>query len=414
MKTLNDILAHHKAYRERLYLVASENSPSMNARLAFLTDALNRYCFPLEEYRHWAFPGNEFIETVYERCRGLLRGLTGAELVSIRPISGVSAMTVALAALARAGDTIATIFPENGGHTITAPLAERLGLRVAYLPYDASGFFMDIEALPDFVEREGVKLIYLDQANVLFPHPIAKMRSVIPPSVKIYYDGSHVMGLVFGKNFQDPLGEGAHFLGGSTHKTIPGPHKAFIATNDPAAFSRISSCAKIFISHDHGGDIAALTIVLEEMNGRWGSYAAQVVKNAQHFAAALLKHGFNVLAKDLGFTRSHQVWLDVESYEEPFEAVKTLARHNIIVNTIANAPALGGRLAVRAGVQEVTYCGADEAAMDEIADIFAEILIRKRQPENEIKRRVLEIKKGLLPPFDEALLEKALQTLFRE
>lgn len=410
MSVLEDILAHQKAANERLYLIASENSPSINARLAFLTDIGSRYYFPLEKNSAWAFPGNEHLEKIYQKCRELICEATGAEFATIKPISGVSAMTIALASLARGGSTIATISPVNGGHSITSGIAKRLGIRVVYLPYDQEQFSVNSEALPEFIAREKVSFVYLDQCHILFPFPIAEMRRRIPESVKIYYDGSHVMGLIFGKNFQDPLKEGASFLGGSTHKTLPGPHKGFIATNDREGFRLVEAWSDVFVSHDHAGDVAALAIVLEEMRDSWGAYADRVVENATHLARELDSRGFRVLAKKLGFTRSHQVWVDTFPHEDAFEAVKLLARSNIITNTI-QAPSLPERLALRVGVQELSYLGAGTEVMQEIAELFEKIIIKNEAKEGENRKKVAEIKRTLQPSFDAGTVEKFLQLI---
>ena len=410
METLENILAHQKAYNERLYLVASENSLSFTARLAFLTDVLNRYYFPLETHRNWAFPGNEHIEKIYARCRELLAEVTGARFVSIRPISGVNAMTVALAGLTRPGDAVATVSPANGGHKITAAIARRLGLRVAHLPYVQEDFTVDTEALPAFIAREKPSLIYLDQCHILFTFNLREMRRAIPDAVKIYYDGSHVMGLILGNNFQDPLREGAAFLGGSTHKSIPGPQKAFIASNDEKDWAKIEAASRVFVSHDHGGDVAALAIVLEEMRPRWKDYANLVVDNARYLASALSERGFTVIGKDRGFSRSHQIWIDIAPYSEAFAAAQTLARCNVIINTI-EMPAVSDRLILRAAVHEVTYCGAAKDTMREIANIFEEVFITKRSSEEKVREQVRELKKGLIPPVDEDALGNVMELL---
>ena len=403
------VLKHQKAADERLYLVSSENALSARARFVFLTEVLNRYYFPLETHHHWAFPGNEWLEAVYKRCHELLSEATGARFVNFRPISGVNAMTVALAALGRPGETIAVLAPENGGHPITVKVAERLGLKAVHLPYRQEEFSLDTALVADFVAREGVSLIYLDAAQILFPHKLREMRSLLPNSVKIYYDGSHVMGLIFGKQFQDPLAEGADFLGGSTHKTIPGPHKAFIATNDAEANERIAQWSRVLISHDHGGDVAALAIVLEEMRGRWQEYAVQVVKNARRLAEKLHEKGLPVIAERLGFTRSHQLWVNIAPLADPYEAVLALARCNVISNTI-RAPSLHGGLALRLGVQEMTYCGAKEEEMDALAGIFEDLFIKKSS-ETLAKARVVEIKRRLKTAVDPEAISRIADML---
>ncbi len=403
------ILEHQKAADERLYLIPSENALSARARFVFLTEVLNRYYFPLETHRHWAFPGNEWLEKVYARCRELLSEAAGASFVNIRPISGVNAMTIALAALCRPGETIATLAPENGGHPITARVAERLGIKDVHLPYRQEEFSIDTERFQDFIEREGVSLVYLDAAQILFPHKVREMRSLLPNSVKIYYDGSHVMGLIFGKQFQDPFGEGADFLGGSTHKTLPGPHKAFIATNDAEAHERLAQGSSILVSHDHGGDGAALAVVLEDMRGRWQGYAAQVVKNARRLAEKINGTGIRVIAERLGFTRSHQLWIDIAPIVDPYEAVLALARCNVISNTI-RAPSLNGGFALRLGVQEMTYLGAREKEMDALAGVFEELFV-KRSPESSVRALVAEIRRGLKPAVDPEMISRVADML---
>ena len=407
---IEKIIEYQKLYNERLYLVASENSPSINARLAFLTDIFNRYYFPLEEHRSWAFPGNEVLESLHARCRENLQRLTGAKYIDIRPISGANCMTIALASLTRPGDTIMSISPMNGGHHITRFIAERFGCKVSYLPYEQNNFHIDSYALESAVLRNDASLIYLDQAHILFPPSLKEISSKIPETTRIYYDGSHVMGLIFGGQFQKPLEEGASFFGGSTHKTIPGPHKGFIATDNKEAYINIERTSKNFVSHDHGADIAALAVILEEMDGKWYDYATRIVENAQYLAALLDGYGFAVAAKEFGFTKSHQIWVNTVQFMDAFEAVKVLARCGIIVNSIS-APAFPNQLALRIGVQEVTYLGATKEVIAHIAEIFERVLIKKSYSEAKVRSEVAEIKKKLLPTFDNRYLERVLNSL---
>ena len=67
--------------------------------------------------------------------------------------------------------------------------------------------------------------------------------------------------------------------------------------------------------------------------------------------------------------------------------------------------------ALRLGVQEVTYLGANEPEMEAVADIFKEVFIKKDFSEEKIKGRVREIKKGLRLPLDRIWLEKVVSIL---
>ncbi len=63
----------------------------------------------------------------------------------------------------------------------------------------------------------------------LFPHPVEEAREVCDEvGASIVYDAAHVLGLIAGGQFQDPLSEGADVVTGSTHKTFPGPQGGII------------------------------------------------------------------------------------------------------------------------------------------------------------------------------------------
>ena len=48
----------------------------------------------------------------------------------------------------------------------------------------------------------------------------------------IHYDSSHTNELSLADAMFNPLENGAHFFGGSTHQILVGPHKAFFTLND--------------------------------------------------------------------------------------------------------------------------------------------------------------------------------------
>ena len=66
----------------------------------------------------------------------------------------------------------------------------------------------------------------------LFPHPVKELKAVCDEvGAYVAYDASHVLGLIAGGQFQDPLREGADFITSSTHKTFPGPQGGVIMGN---------------------------------------------------------------------------------------------------------------------------------------------------------------------------------------
>ncbi|ETA00771.1 glycine/serine hydroxymethyltransferase [Frankia sp. CcI6] len=378
-EVLSLVTRYHQASARRLHLVPSENAMSLAARLPFLTDVIHRYCFTADG-ENWAWPGNNDLAAIEQAAAEGLRELFGADYVNLKPISGINSMAVAVSALADHGGTVFSIGEADGGHGSTRFLAQRLGLAAVALPYDRRRYEVDTDQLATLAAATpGPKLVYLDQFMCLFPHDLPALRAAVGPETLIHYDGSHVMGLIAGGQFQDPLAEGADCLGGSTHKSFPGPHKGVILTNSDDLAKKIDEHASHWVSHHHVADVAALAVTVADLRESGGEYAARTVRNARHLGGALADRGFAVCAAERGFTRSHQLWIDIAPLMDPFQASQALLAAGIVVNAI-DVPYLTPGTGLRLGVQEVTRLGMDTDAMYELAHLFARLLIKRDEP----------------------------------
>ena len=74
----------------------------------------------------------------------------------------------------------------------------------------------------------------------------------------IVYDAAHVFGLIAGKQFQDPLDEGADFITASTHKTFPGPQGGVVLAN--LEDERMEKAAKRVAARDGKEDCQWCTV----------------------------------------------------------------------------------------------------------------------------------------------------------
>jgi glycine hydroxymethyltransferase len=406
-RVLANLLSHIRLDAERLHMVPSENSMSLLGHLPYMTDVLYRYCFAAEGGENWAWPGQAHIAEIERDLIAELGGLYGARYVNVKPISGLNCMTTVLAAMPSDDMTLFTIGEADGGHAATRYIAGRFGFRTVDIPFDSTSYSVDPEALADRARGiPGPKAAYLDQFMCLFPQDLAGIRGALGSEAWVHYDGSHVMGLIAGGQFQDPLREGADSLAGSTHKSFPGPHKGIVLTNSRWFDERIAVSAGYVVSHHHAADVVALALVLAEMRPSLAEYARSVVRNARSFAGALAAHGFAVCGEERGFTRSHQVWLDVSPWLDATEASQILLKAGIVVNAIP-IPYLKCPAGLRVGVQEVTRLGMDETAMIALADIFRAALIDKRAPCG-LKNAVLALKQAYVDPCrrrDAAALE---------
>tara|TARA_B100001175_G_C19462534_1_gene617304 strand:- start:845 stop:1549 length:705 start_codon:yes stop_codon:yes gene_type:complete len=212
------------------------------------------------------------------------------------------------------------------------------------------------------------------------------------------YDGAHVLGLIAGGVFQDPLREGADVMTGSSHKTFPGPQGGFLlSSNEDTTFQRKLNNAMFpgVCSSYHLHHVAGKVVALAEFEAFGASYAQDIVKNAQTFAQALAAEGFDVLAESRGYTASHQVLTrhgEIDSGAGA-TAAALLEEAGIITNmnmlpgdTKAMTPS-----GLRLGVQELTRVGMGPREMEEVASFYSRVLLKQHDP-STVKQDVSNLK----------------------
>jgi len=123
-------------------------------------------------------------------------------------------------------------------------------------------------------------------------------------------------------------------------------------------------------------------------------YATQIVKNAQTLAAALYEFGFNVLAKNRGFTQSHQILIDCGQPGAGDETAILLERANIILNKNiipGEGQSVKNPRGIRIGVQEMTRFGMKEDEMKKIAQFIKRVVLDKEDPA-AVKKEVISFR----------------------
>jgi glycine hydroxymethyltransferase len=349
-----------------LNLLASENFSSPTVREMLSTDLSNRYTAPEKFYM-----GTKYIDQIQTETEELAKQVFGAKYADVRPLSGHSTDMILLTALTKPGDKIMVVGRSFGGYPgISQEGYPKLcGLQVCEFPFDRKRFNIDIAQAPQAIERERPRLVIFGASLILFPHPVQALgetcRSV---NAKVAFDGSHVLGLVAGKQFQDPLREGASVLVGSTHKSFFGPQGGIILADEYEDQLR-SAVHPTIVDNAHWNRIAALYVALFEMKKFGRKYASQVVRNSKALAKALDEHGVNLIAKEHGFTQSHQTIVNIASEEEGVRLARKLEEANIIVD-----------IGIRIGTSEETRRGMCEAEMGEIAELIARVWIGKEEP----------------------------------
>ncbi len=400
VRRVRDLARRHSArFARAIPLIASENLLSPYAKELLISDLHSRYAEGVPGDRY--YEGNEQVDEIENLTLDLARRLFRCSFADVRPISGTVANLAVLKALAEPAAPVGTCRLADGAHISSAAFGAfgLRGVRPVYYAWDDARLTVDVPRTRAILRDARPQLCLFGLSLFLFPLPIDELRSTLEEIGAVgWYDGAHVLGLIAGGEFQDPLREGCQVLSASTHKTLPGPqHGILLAeTGDAEALGRLRSAAFPGVtSNHHLHAMAALAVSLAEHLEFGGAYARQTVANARALAAALHERGFDVLGADLGFTRSHTVAVRVTGEGGGAEVARRLADAGIITNKNLlpgdKSPKHPG--GIRLGTPEVTRVGMAEREMGAIAELFDDLLHRGR-PAEEVRERAAELKAG--------------------
>tara|TARA_B100001758_G_scaffold128376_1_gene110370 strand:+ start:820 stop:2112 length:1293 start_codon:yes stop_codon:yes gene_type:complete len=388
-----------RLYGHGLGMIASENIISPNVKRAINSDLHGRYAEGLPGKRY--YQGCEDFDTIESLGIDLAKKVFNAPFANIQSTSGTVSNIGALKALAKPGDSITAVSTADGGHISHARMGA-VGLRdlnVSTYPWDESRMEPDIDGSCALIRELKPKITLVGQSVFLFPTPLKELAEAAHEvGSTVMYDGAHVLGLIAGGVFQDPLREGADIMTGSSHKTFPGPQGGFLlSSNEDTTFQRKLNNAMFpgVCSSYHLHHVAGKVVALAEFEAFGTSYAQDIVKNAQAFAQALAAEGFDVLAESRGYTASHQVLTrhgEIDSGAGA-SAAALLEKAGIITNmnmlpgdTKAMTPS-----GLRLGVQELTRVGMGPREMEEVASFYSRVLL-KQEDAATVKHDVSHLK----------------------
>lgn len=384
---LEMIIKNEKVSRKVIRLVASENLPGVEERLPFILDMYARYSF--DDDSVWKYP-TFYLNDIEKIAENYLKEYLNCKYVSLKPISGLNGMLSAVSAFCGMGDVVMSLDPNDGGHYETRPIIKKLGLQSEFLPFDKSSWQVDVEKLKKYENLDKIRLVYLDLCMAAVPQPVKAIREVLNKETLLIFDASHVLGLVVGDKFQQPLEEGADVLISSTHKTFPGSHKAIFATNRRILKWQFDNNCNHFISHHHMAEVAALGLILEKGKDYFVEYAAKIIENTKTLSKALFDNGISVQLSELGFSECHQIWIDCGNKEDVNKIIECLCQLNIIVNG-ALIPSLNGGWGLRIGTQEITNRGITSEGLNLLGDILVKVI-----KEKSITKELVELKDIIL------------------
>jgi len=375
--------------REVFNLLPSENAVSPTARRYLSSDLAGRYTLPMHsdfdgETLDNSYAGTRYTDEVERLANAAAARVFRARFATTRPLSGHIAALSALVPLLPPKSRLLAIQPEEGGYDGYAPgyIPAVFGYTVRPLPATGPGHRVREEEAVDAIRRERPAAVILGQSFFLFPYPLkAIAEAAHAQDALVFYDASHVLGLVAGGGFQDPLREGADVLYGSTHKSFFGPQGGLLVTDREDLFSQLDPALvwRIF-DNAHWNRIAALGQTLLEFERVGAEYARTGVANSKALGRALDDRAIPMVARDDGYTESHQLLIDRKKLRERHgigsgELARRLERQRLLLDLVG-----------RVGSAEITRLGLEPSQMDRLADLLVRGGVRRERVGVEVLR----------------------------
>jgi glycine hydroxymethyltransferase len=373
--------------REVFNLLASENAVSPTARRYLSSDLAGRYTLPLTTQFHGETIDNSYTGTRYTDQIETLANAAAARLfhgryATTRPLSGHIAALSALVPLLPPKSRLLAIAPDDGGYDGYAPgfIPAVFGYTVRPLPTEGPAHRVNAETAVETIRQERPNAVVLGQSFFLFPYPLREIvEAAHAVDALVFYDGSHVLGLIAGGQFQDPLREGADVLFGSTHKSFPGPQGGLLVTDREDLFQQLDPALvwRIF-DNAHWNRIAALGQTLLELERCGAEYATAVVDDAQALGRALTEAGLPLIGAADGFTRSHQIHIDRDALKATYDVTpgalaRRLERQRLLIDLVA-----------RIGTAESARLGLTPADMPRLAELIVRGGLKKERVGAEV------------------------------
>ncbi len=394
---------NNEFFANSLPMIASENVLSPLCREMLITDFHGRYAEGTPGHRY--YEGCEIFDRVEIKAMELAKKLFNCSYADVRPTSGTTANIGMLKALIKPGETATVLDLANGAHISFGKWggAGVRGINLVSYPFNDEEMNIDVDGAVKLIKKVKPKLALNGRSVFLFPSPIKEVAEAAHDvGAYLIYDAAHVLGLIGGKQFQDPLKEGADVMNGSTHKTLPGPQGGMVLSDHKGDSDEDKSFLRklgfgIFpgvTSSYHLHHVAAKAIAYAEHLEFGEAYAKQTIKNAQRLAQSLHERGFKVFGEKLGFTKSHQILVEIGPGKGK-EASKKLENAGIVtnMNTIPGDADPLNPSGLRLGTPELTRIGMKKSEMDQVAEFYEKVLI-KNEDTKKIKKEIKEFRKN--------------------
>ncbi len=357
-------------------MIASENFASPAVLVAMAQAMNNKYAegYPGRRY----YGGCTHVDEVENLARERLQRLFRAEHANVQPHSGTQANMAVYYAVMEPGQTILAMHLSHGGHLSHGSPVSFAGTqyRVVYYTVHPETERIDLDQVRDLARKHRPAVIVTGYSAYPREIPFAAFREIADEvGAYLVADIAHIAGLVAAGVHPSPVGV-AHFVTGTTHKTLRGPRGGFILTQkdharqvDKAVFPGIQGGPFMHV-------IAAKAVAFgEALRPEFRAYARQVVTNARVLAETLMDEGLRLVS---GGTDNHLMLVDLRPLGltgKRAEALLEEAGITVNKNTIPFDPEKPTVTSgIRIGTPALTTRGMKEEEMRRIGRWIAQIL----------------------------------------
>jgi glycine hydroxymethyltransferase len=382
-----------------LILIASENYVDQDVLEAQGTLLTNKYA---EGYPGRRFYGGcRYVDAIERLAIERACQLFGAQYANVQPHSGSSANMAVCFAVLRPGDKILGMDLTHGGHLTHGAPSSFSGRFFIPLFYQVSreDERIDYDQVREIARREKPKLIIAGASAYSRIIDFGKFREIADETgAYLLVDMAHIAGAVATGLHPSPVGV-AHFVTGTTHKTLRGPRGGLILADkkhgkliDSMVFPGIQGGPLMHV-------IAAKAVALKNaMAPEFRAYQEQIIKNSQHLASSLEKRGYRIVS---GGTDNHLFLVDLTGKGiTGIEAQESLEKSGIALNrNVIPFDTKGPNVTsgIRIGTPAVTTRGMKEPEMEFVAEIIDAVLLKPH--DEQLQDRAREEVKALCRRF---------------
>ena len=295
-----------------LELIASENIVSRAVMEAQGSIFTNKYAegYPAKRYYGGCVEADVVESLAIERAKKLFK----APFINVQPHSGSQANMGVYMSILQTGDTCLGLSLDAGGHLTHGKKVNFSGKIYNFEHYGVSRETMQIDynEVRDLALKHRPKIIVT--GGSAYPRFIdfAKFREIADEvGAYLLVDMAHIAGLVAAGLHPNPV-EYAHFVTGTTHKTLRGPRGGYIISTNEELAKKID---KTIFPGIQGGPlmhvIAAKAVCFKEaLDKKFIDYQKQVLNNAKTMANEFISKNYNIIS---GGTDTHLILVDVKS-----------------------------------------------------------------------------------------------------